>query len=513
MFNAVKYSRLGPEVPTGDATLDVQANKSAAFSFDSAFKYDQGPASGKFKSQSNYNSAFKYNNHDHVSVRMEDNDVFDRTVSQPGWGFYVTNFAFTFFSYLLFVLTLPITYWIFVKKLGEFDRLVVFRLGKMQGVKGPGRVIIFPWMDRTKRIDVRASAFNVSPQQFITCDGGIVELGAEIQYGIVDVVTMVSEVADHQDILRSLGKTLVVKVCVKKTVSQLEKDKRTPAQAIQDDLNDQVRKWGIDVHKVELSNPKILKQPESSSNTAVGSILKGLGMKGEQEYPSPEEFVRASHGLETEGTGAGGSSSKSVGPASSGGAPASVDLSNHVSAFSCLPPPEIPQGVDMNMSLLQMMASGTQLPGGGTALAPGVVCGSNVELPGGSVDKSKTASATVCNWGKCLEVILASEFTGPLEQDACGLYKIEIDVDGVKETYFIEMTQTVKKVHVEVHHGKPDVSVSVTSSDLSSILEGSLAPLQAYLTGRISAHGDVRKLMFFDKLSRRGHKPGTMFSV
>ena len=39
---------------------------------------------------------------------------------------------------------------------------------------------------------------------------------------------------------RSLGKTLVVKVCVKKTVSQLEKDKRTPAQAIQDDLNDQV---------------------------------------------------------------------------------------------------------------------------------------------------------------------------------------------------------------------------------------------------------------------------------
>ena len=94
-------------------------------------------------------------------------------------------------------------------------------------------------------------------------------------------------------------------------------------------------------------------------------------MKGEPEYPSPEEFVRASHGLETEGTG-GGSSSKGVGPASSGGgAPPSVDLSNHVSAFSCLPPPEIPQGVDMNMSLLQMMASGTQLPGGGTALAPG----------------------------------------------------------------------------------------------------------------------------------------------
>lgn len=57
----------------------------------------------------------------------------------------------------------------------------VFRLGKMIGVKGPGRVLIFPWMDRTKKIDVRAAAFAVPPQQFITCDGGIVEMGAEIQ--------------------------------------------------------------------------------------------------------------------------------------------------------------------------------------------------------------------------------------------------------------------------------------------------------------------------------------------
>lgn len=44
-------------------------------------------------------------------------------------------------------------------------------------------------------------------------------------------------------------------------------------------------------------------------------------------------------------------------------------------------------------------------------------------------------------------------------------------------------------------------------------IPGTLAPLQAYLTGRISASGDVRKLMLFDKLSKRGHKPGAMFSV
>ena len=93
----------------------------------------QGPASGKFKSQSNYNSAFKFNNHNHVSVRMGDDDVLDRKAVQPSWSFYITTYTFTFLSYLIFILTLPFTYWFFVKKLGEFDRLVVFRLGKMIG--------------------------------------------------------------------------------------------------------------------------------------------------------------------------------------------------------------------------------------------------------------------------------------------------------------------------------------------------------------------------------------------
>ena len=62
------------------------------------------------------------------------------------------------------------------------------------------------------------SAFSVPPQQLITNDGGIIEIGAEVQYGITDVVVMVREVADHQDILRSLGKTVLVRLLAKKHV-------------------------------------------------------------------------------------------------------------------------------------------------------------------------------------------------------------------------------------------------------------------------------------------------------
>ena len=56
-------------------------------------------------------------------------------------------------------------------------------------------------------------------------DGGIMEMGAEVQFEITDVETMVREVRDHQDILRSLARTLITKTLTKKTVQSLAKDK------------------------------------------------------------------------------------------------------------------------------------------------------------------------------------------------------------------------------------------------------------------------------------------------
>merc|ERR1712008_162207 len=329
-------------------------------------------------------------------------------------------------------------------------------------------VIIFPWMDRTKKVDVRAAAFSVPPQQLITCDGGIVEMGAEIQYGIVDVVTMVSEVADHQDILRSLSKTLMIKILVKKSVSQIEKDRYRPATEIQGEINLQVRQWGIDIQKVELSEPKILKQSDNGGNSAVGSILKSLGMKKDPEYPTVQEFVRVSHGLD------------------------------EAPQQSALP--------DMNTSMLQMMSN----MGAQTSGVPGIIVPPDVPIvPAGARD--------VFSWGKCLEVIVETEFSGPLEDAACGLYQLEITETLVGiDTYYISLSSDAKFVTqgVAVLAGRsPDVSVQISSSDLASVLEGTLVPLQASLTGRISASGDVRKLMLFDKLSKRGHGPGAMFNV
>jgi hypothetical protein len=118
----------------------------------------------------------------------------------------------------------------------------------------------------------------------------------------------------------------------------------------------------------------------------------------------------------------------------------------------------------MNVSLLQMMTQG-----------------SVVQPPTKSANEVDGMS--VSNWGRCLDIILQAEMSSatPLEKEALGVYKIEITNTPVgTETYYIELTLDTRRVTNESDPPiqKPDVWVTVSSSDLAGILEGTLSPLQ-----------------------------------
>lgn len=493
-------------VPTDDSMLGSNMAKSP-FSFESIHTYDHpdkckdGPRGYRARLNKKYKSVFAWNESKSLEGRVRDRDVEGVSVEKQGCLLGLVCLMITGISYIIFISGFPIMYWFCVLKLGQADRLVVFRLGKMIGVKGPGRVLIFPWMDRYKLVDVRASAFSVPPQQFITNDGGIAEMGAEVQYAITDVTTMVRELADHQDILRSLGKTLLTKVLVKRSLSQLKSDKRISAQVICDELNEQVRKWGLDVRSVSLSDPKVLK--EAGQASAMNPILQGLGLRDAKEYPTPQQFVRATWGLEEEqndDAAAFGSLASAVGGFMAG------DSNN----FSQM---DLAKQATANMQMFEGMAGGGIKPSG------------NVEMKGGNpqpASKAKSASKSTIggketsstHWRRCLEQVMKE--AGALEDEAHGLYRIDISqTENGDENFFLELTPLSRRVlRVEDSPDrKADVHVSLSSSDLAGVLGGSVSPLQAYLTGRISATGDVRKLMLFDKISNRGHKPGSMFDI
>jgi len=301
---------------------------------------------------------------------------------------------------------------------------------------------------------------------------------------------MVREVADHQDILRSLGKSLITKVLTKKSTTQLCKDRRVAAQKILDDLNNQVRKWGIDIRQVDLSDPKVLKKPDDRS--ALGPVLQNMGLKQEQQFPSPEQFVRNNFGGEN---------------SDESDAAALNQLANVVGGFLTKAKNE---GGPVDFA--SMLGGISQAGGNGVKMASV----SEFMTPALQQARAPTQEIVVekkTDWHRALEGTICNDHI-QLESEAMGLYELQIlESEHGTEGFYIDITPTAKSVTKITTQRRADVSVSITSSDLANVLQGSLSPLQAYLTGRISANGDVKKLMFFDKLSSRGHKPGSMFTI
>ena len=127
-----------------DETLLPQHMSNSPFSFDSIHSYDKKNRKGD-KGKKKYKSIFDWNKEKSLEGER---DVEGVAVDGPNLMLRLFSLMLTGFSYLVFGLGLPVMYWVCVLKLGQHDRLVVFRLGKMIGVKGPGRVVIFPWMDR-----------------------------------------------------------------------------------------------------------------------------------------------------------------------------------------------------------------------------------------------------------------------------------------------------------------------------------------------------------------------------
>ncbi|XP_015776231.1 PREDICTED: uncharacterized protein LOC107354290 [Acropora digitifera] len=88
---------------------------------------------------------------------------------QKEWN--VVECLFSFFAYLLLLITFPISIFFSIKVIKDYERAVVFRLGRLLPSKGPGVIFINPYIDKWSRVDIRARAFSVPPQQVRTSDG------------------------------------------------------------------------------------------------------------------------------------------------------------------------------------------------------------------------------------------------------------------------------------------------------------------------------------------------------
>ena len=142
-----------------------------------------------------------------------------------------------------------------IKILAEYERGVVFRLGKLlPAPKGPGIVLVFAPIDRMVRVGLRTVVLDVPPQDVITRDNVSVKVNAVLYFRVVDPQRAIVEVTDYLFATSQLAQTTLRSVCGQRELDELLSERDEINQHIQQILDSQTDPWGIKVTTVEIKH-------------------------------------------------------------------------------------------------------------------------------------------------------------------------------------------------------------------------------------------------------------------
>ncbi|NTU87199.1 MAG: slipin family protein [Chlorobiaceae bacterium] len=139
-----------------------------------------------------------------------------------------------------------------VKILREYERAVVFRLGRLLGAKGPGMIILIPGIDKMVRVDLRTVTLDVPPQDIITRDNVSVKVSAVVYFRVLNPVKSIIDVEDFHFATSQLAQTTLRSVCGQGELDNLLAERDEINERIQTILDKDTEPWGVKVSKVEV---------------------------------------------------------------------------------------------------------------------------------------------------------------------------------------------------------------------------------------------------------------------
>jgi len=141
-----------------------------------------------------------------------------------------------------------------IRILNEYERGVVFRLGRVIKAKGPGLIILIPVVDKIVKVSLRLVAMDVDPQDVITRDNVSVKVNAVIYFRVIDSVKAVIEVENYQYAMSQLAQTTLRSVCGQAELDELLAAREKINAELQEILDTHTDPWGIKVATVELKH-------------------------------------------------------------------------------------------------------------------------------------------------------------------------------------------------------------------------------------------------------------------
>uniref|UniRef100_A0A8C3F495 Stomatin like 3 n=1 Tax=Chrysemys picta bellii TaxID=8478 RepID=A0A8C3F495_CHRPI len=162
-------------------------------------------------------------------------------------------------SFLFVLITFPFSIWMCLKIVKEYERAVVFRLGRIvsKKAKGPGLIMVLPCTDVFARVDLRTVTSNIPLQEILTKDSVTTQVDGVVYYKIHSAVCSVANVTDVHLATNLLAQTTLRNVLGTQSLSQILSGREEIAHNIQSILDNATGKWGIQVARVEIKDVRI----------------------------------------------------------------------------------------------------------------------------------------------------------------------------------------------------------------------------------------------------------------
>ncbi|VDO07437.1 unnamed protein product [Rodentolepis nana] len=207
---------------------------------------------------------------------------------QGNKGMFGCEAAIRILAYFAVLITLPFSLVMCLKVIAQYERAVVFRLGRLVSEipKGPGLVFILPCLDNVKTIDLRTFTFNVPTQEVLTKDSVTVAVDAVVYYRIFDPVMSVVNVEDANRSTRLLAQTTLRNVLGTVDLYQLLTAREQIAHLMQDCLDTATETWGVKVERVDIKDVRLPIQLQramaAEAEAAREAKAKVIAAEGEQ---------------------------------------------------------------------------------------------------------------------------------------------------------------------------------------------------------------------------------------
>src|SRR5438093_2862602 len=182
-----------------------------------------------------------------------------------------------------------------IRILREYERGVIFRLGKLLGAKGPGLIILIPMVDRMVKMDLRVVTIDVAKQEVMTRDNVPVTVDAVVYFRVVDPIAAVVKVENFWKATSLIAQTTLRSVLGQAPLDDLLSQRESINQKLQEIIDRQTEPWGVKVTAVEVKDvalPDTMKRAMAKQAEAERERRAKI-VNAEGEFQAAEKMVQA----------------------------------------------------------------------------------------------------------------------------------------------------------------------------------------------------------------------------